>query len=98
MQNNAYESVDVWRLRLYVADQNSKSLEAFSNLKNICETYLKNICKIEVIDLRENPEMTKSDDIIAIPTLVRKHPEPVKKIIGTLSDEKKVLAGLDINK
>lgn len=90
------ENGEVWELRLYVAGQTPKSLEAFSNLKKICETHLKGHYRIEVIDLMENPELAKGDQILAIPTLVRKLPEPVKKIIGTLANEEKVLVGLDI--
>lgn len=85
-----------WNLRLYVAGQTPKSIEAFANLKEICETHLKDKYKIEVVDLSENPELAKNDNILAIPTLVRKLPEPVKKIIGTLANEEKVLIGLEI--
>jgi circadian clock protein KaiB len=96
--DNGNESNDfgVWTLRLYVAGQTPKSIEAFANLKKICETHLKDKYKIEVIDLVENPELAKNDQILAIPTLVRKLPEPVKKIIGTLANEEKVLVGLEI--
>jgi circadian clock protein KaiB len=87
---------EVWNLRLYVAGQTSKSIEAFANLKEICETHLKGKYRIEVIDLVKNPELAKNDQILAIPTLVRKLPEPVKKIIGTLANEEKVLVGLEI--
>ena len=90
------ENPDVWNLRLYVAGQTPKSIEAFSNLKEICESHLKGKYKIEVVDLSENPELAKNDNILAIPTLVRKLPEPVKKIIGTLANEEKVLVGLEI--
>ncbi len=90
------ESPEFWELRLYVAGQTPKSLEAFSNLKKIAETHLKGQYRIEVIDLLVNPELAKGDQILALPTLVRKLPEPVKKIIGTLADEEKVLVGLDI--
>ena len=83
-------------LRLYVAGQTSKSLEAFANLKEICETHLKGKYIIEVVDSVQTPELAKDDQILAIPTLVRKLPEPIKKIIGTLSKEEKVLVGLDI--
>jgi len=88
---------EIWNLRLYVAGQTPKSLEAFANLKDICETHLKGKYRIEIIDLKENPELAKNDNILAIPTLVRKLPEPVKKIIGTLANEEKVLVGLEIN-
>jgi circadian clock protein KaiB len=87
---------DFWELRLYVAGQTPKSIEAFANLKKIAETHLKGQYRIEVIDLMENPELAKGDQILALPTLVRKLPEPVKKIIGTLANEEKVLVGLDI--
>ncbi len=87
---------EFWELRLYVAGQTPKSLEAFSNLKKICETHLEGKYRIEIIDLMENPELAKGDQILALPTLVRKLPEPVKKIIGTLANEEKVLVGLDI--
>lgn len=90
------ETSEVWNLTLYVAGQTPKSLEAFSNLKIICETHLKGKYTIQVIDLVENPGLAKEDQVLAIPTLVRKLPEPVKKIIGTLANEEKVLVGLDI--
>lgn len=86
----------IWNLRLYVAGQTPKSLEAFANLKEICETHLIDRYTIEVIDLTKNPELAKKDNILAIPTLVRKLPEPVKKIIGTLANEEKVLVGLEV--
>ena len=90
------ESSEIWNLKLYVAGQTPKSIEAFANLKKICETHLKDKYIIEVVDLVENPELSKDDQILAIPTLVRKLPEPIKKIIGTLAKEEKVLVGLDI--
>ena len=94
--SNNTDDDDVWELRLYVAGQTPKSIEAFANLKKIAETHLKGQYTIEVIDLLENPELAKGDQILALPTLVRKLPEPVKKIIGTLANEEKVLVGLDI--
>jgi circadian clock protein KaiB len=94
--NNNSKSSEVWNLTLYVAGQTPKSIEAFANLKEICETHLKDHYIIEVVDLIENPELAKNDQILAIPTLVRKLPEPIKKIIGTLANEEKVLVGLDI--
>jgi circadian clock protein KaiB len=94
--DNKNEDDDVWNLRLYVAGQTPKSIEAFTNLKEICETHLKGKYRIEVVDLVENPELAKNDQILAIPTLVRKLPEPMKKIIGTLANEEKVLVGLEI--
>jgi circadian clock protein KaiB len=90
------ENADIWKLRLYVAGQTPKSLAAFANLKKICEEHLKGCYRIEVIDLLENPTLAKGDQILAIPTLVRKLPEPVKKIIGDLSNTERVLVGLDL--
>jgi circadian clock protein KaiB len=86
----------LWRLRLYVAGQTPRSLTAFSNLKKICESHLKGRYRIEVIDLVAQPQLSKGDQILAIPTLVRKLPEPVRKIIGDLSDTERVLVGLDL--
>lgn len=87
---------DKWILRLYVAGQTPKCLLAFSNLKKICETQLKGKYTIEVIDLLQNPQLSRDDQILAIPTLVRKLPVPVRKIIGDLSNVDRVLIGLDI--
>jgi circadian clock protein KaiB len=86
----------LWQLRLYVAGQTPKSLTAFSNLKKICESHLKGCYRIEVIDLSEQPSLSKGDQILAIPTLVRKLPQPMRKIIGDLSDTERVLVGLDL--
>ena len=85
-----------YELHLYVAGQTVKSLNAFANLKKICETHLAGMYRIEVIDLLENPQLAAGDQILAIPTLVRKLPKPVKKIIGDLSNTLRVLVGLDI--
>lgn len=85
-----------WQLRLYVAGQTPKSLAAFSNLKQICESHLSGRYSIEVIDLVAHPQLAKGDQILALPTLVRKLPEPVRKIIGDLSDTQRVLVGLDL--
>jgi circadian clock protein KaiB len=85
-----------WELRLYVAGQTAKSLQAFANLKRICEEHLAGEYHIEIIDLLKNPKLAKGDQILAIPTLVRKLPEPVRKIIGDLSSTDRVLIGLDI--
>jgi circadian clock protein KaiB len=93
-EKNAKE--EIWELRLYVAGQTPKSLAAFANLKKICEEHLKGCYKIEVIDLLKNPILAKGDQILAIPTLVRKLPEPVRKIIGDLSNTERVLVGLDV--
>jgi circadian clock protein KaiB len=91
-------SYEVWDLKLYVAGQTEKSLNAFANLKKICEEYLKGKYKIEIIDLQKHPELARDDQIVAIPTLVRKLPQPLRKIIGDLSKEEKVLIALDIKK
>lgn len=85
-----------WNLRLYVAGQTPRSLSAFKNLKEICEEYLKGKYHIEVIDLMENPTLARGDQILAVPTLVRKLPQPIRKIIGDLSNTERVLVGLDI--
>ncbi len=87
---------ETWALRLYVAGQTPKSLTAFANLKKICEEHLAGKYTIEIIDLLENPPLAKGDQILAIPTLVRKLPEPVRKIIGDLSNTERVLVGLDL--
>ncbi|MEN6496362.1 MAG: circadian clock KaiB family protein [Thermoguttaceae bacterium] len=86
----------LWELRLYVAGQTPKSVKAFDNLKRICEEYLPGQYRIEVIDLLEQPQLAEGDQILAIPTLVRKLPEPVKKILGDLSNTERVLVGLDL--
>jgi circadian clock protein KaiB len=85
-----------WDLRLYVAGQTPNSIRAFANLKKICDEHLKGKCRIEVIDLLKNPQLAKGDQIIAVPTLVRKLPKPLKKIIGDLANTERVLVGLDI--
>lgn len=85
-----------WNLRLYVAGQTPRSMTAFQNLKNICEEYLKGQYHIEVVDLMENPTLARGDQILAVPTLVRKLPHPIRKIIGDLSNTERVLVGLDI--
>jgi circadian clock protein KaiB len=87
---------EFWELRLYVAGQTPNSIRAFSNLQKICDENLKGKFKIEVIDLLKNPQLAAGDQILAIPTLVRKLPEPIKKIIGDLSNTERVLVGLDI--
>lgn len=89
---------DKWLLRLYVAGQTPNCLRAFENLKKICEQELEGKYGIELIDLLVNPELAKGDQILAIPTLVRKLPVPVKKIVGTLQDTERVLVGLDLRK
>ena len=96
MMNPSSNEEDVWILKLYVAGQSPKSLTAFRNLKKICEEHLKGKYEIRVIDLLENPRLGKGDQILAIPTLIRQLPEPVKKIIGDLSNEERVLVGLNL--
>lgn len=96
LDKNNEENPEFYVLRLYVAGQTPKSMEAFENLKRISEEHLKGRYKIEVIDLVKNPRLAKDDQILAIPTLVRKLPEPLKKIIGDLSNTERVLVGLDI--
>jgi len=85
-----------WELRLYIAGNTTKSVTALNNLKKYCEEYLKGQYTIEVIDLLVQPQLAEGDQIFAIPTLVRKVPEPIRKIIGDLSNEEKVLVGLNI--
>jgi circadian clock protein KaiB len=85
-----------YELRLYVAGKTIKSVTALNNLKKYCEEHLKGEYAIEVIDLLEHPQLAEGDQILAIPTLVKKVPEPVRKIIGDLSNQEKVLVGLDI--
>jgi circadian clock protein KaiB len=85
-----------FELRLYVAGQTAKSLAACANLQRICETHLAGQYRIEIIDLTQNPKLAAGDQILALPTLVRRLPKPIKKIIGDLSNEERVLVGLDV--
>ncbi len=85
-----------WQLRLYVAGHTPKSMTAFTNLKKICEEYLEGKYHIEVIDLLKNPQLARGDQIVAVPTLVRRLPPPLKRIIGDLSNTVRVLVGLDV--
>jgi circadian clock protein KaiB len=87
---------ETWKLRLYIAGQTPKSILALANLKKFCEEHLKGKYHLEVVDLMKNPQLAKGDQILAIPTLVRKLPEPIKKIIGDLSNTERVLVGLDL--
>ena len=87
---------EIWELRLYVAGNTSKSQTALTNLKKYCEEHLQGKYVIEVIDLLVNPQLAEGDQILAVPTLVKKVPEPIRKIIGDLSNEEKVLVGLNI--
>lgn len=96
ISGNTESDDEIWELRLYVAGQTPNSLKAFANLKKICEEHLAGKYQIEVVDLLKNPTLARGDQILAIPTLVRKLPEPVKKIIGDLSNTERVLVGLDL--
>ena len=89
-------SQEVLELRLYVAGQTAKSVTAFANLKRICEEHVPGKYNIEVVDLLKNPTLAKGDQILAIPTLVRKLPTPIRKILGDLSNTERVLVGLDL--
>ena len=89
-------AVPIYQLRLYVAGQTPKSVLAFTNLKQICEEHLLGRYEIEIIDLRRDPQLAHGDQIFAVPTLVRRLPEPIKKIIGDLSNTERVLVGLDL--
>ena len=87
---------DIWNLRLYVAGQTPRAIAAFDNLQRICEEHLAGRYRIEVVDLLKNPKLARGDQILAVPTLVRQLPPPLKKIIGDLSNEMRVLVGLDL--
>jgi len=87
---------DLWELRLYVAGRSAKSVAAFANLRRVCERHLPGKYTIEVVDLLENPQLAKGDQIVAIPTLVRKLPPPVRKIVGDLSNSERTLVGLQL--
>lgn len=93
MRNGARRT---WRLRLYVAGQTPKSIIALANLKRLCDTHLAGRYRIEVIDLVKQPHLARRDDIVVIPTLVRQLPQPIRKIIGDLSNVERVLVGLDV--
>jgi circadian clock protein KaiB len=94
--NASLPAAESWDLRLYVAGQTPKSIAAFNNLKRICEEHLQGRYHIEVIDLVKNPKLARDDQIVAIPTLVRKLPDPIRKIIGDLSDTERTLVGLQL--
>ncbi len=87
---------EIWYLRLYVAGESPKSLRAFANLKRLCENHMEHPYEIEIVDLLANPKLAKGDEILAVPTLVRRLPAPMRKIIGDLSDEDRVLIGLQL--
>jgi circadian clock protein KaiB len=90
------EAAERWELRLYVAGQTPKSLRAIANLKKICETHLRGKYRIAVIDVLAHPELARADQIVAIPTVIRRLPPPVKRIIGDLSNKERVLVGLEL--
>jgi circadian clock protein KaiB len=92
----AKQEGEIWQLRLYVAGQTPKSITALANLKQICERHLAGKYDIEIVDLVKDPTLARGDQILAIPTLVRKLPSPIRKIIGDLSDTERVLVGLDL--
>jgi len=92
------EPAPKWDLRLYVAGQTPRSVAALENLERICETHLAGEYRIEVVDLLQDPKLARGDQILAVPTLVRKLPQPVRKIIGDLSNEHRVLVGLDLRR
>lgn len=96
-QNQQSSAATEYRLRLYIAGHTAKSVAALANLQRICETHLAGQYDIEVIDLRQTPQLAAGDQILAVPTLVRRLREPIKKIIGDLSNEERVLVGLDIH-
>jgi circadian clock protein KaiB len=96
LTKNVKTKNDTWVLRLYVAGQTPKSMTAFANLKKICAEHLADQYRIELIDLLENPQLARGDQIVAIPTLVRNLPIPMRKIIGDLSNTERVLVGLDL--
>ena len=93
MKNGARQT---WRLRLYVAGQTPKSIAALANLKRLCDSHLAGRYSIEVVDLLDKPHLARRDDIVVVPTLVRKLPPPIRKIIGDLSNVERVLIGLDV--
>jgi circadian clock protein KaiB len=94
--DQASPAAQTYQLRLYVAGQTPKSVLAFTNLKQICEEHLHGCYEIEIVDLLKSPQLASGDQILAVPTLVRRLPEPIKKIIGDLSNTERVLVGLDL--
>lgn len=95
-QPSTPSNTEVWELRLYIAGKAPKSVTAFANLKKLCEEHLPGRYRIEVIDLLEHPQLAAGDQIVAIPTLVRKLPEPLRKIVGDLRDTERTLVGLQL--
>ena len=96
LQQESADQTESWNMRLYIAGQTPKSLRALANLKQICEKHLAGKYHIEIIDLLKKPQLASGDQILAIPTLVRKLPQPIRKIIGDLSDTERVLVGLNL--
>ncbi len=95
-KENQRTGSEFWNLRLYIAGKTTRSIAALNNLEKICDEHLRGKYRVEVIDLLKNPKLAAGDQILALPTLVRKLPPPLKKIIGDLSDSEKVLVGLDL--
>lgn len=95
-RRNGKRSADFYDLRLYVAGETSRSLAALQNLRRICDEHLKGRFRIQVIDLLKRPQLARGDQILALPTLVRKLPEPIRKLVGDLSDTERALVGLDL--
>jgi circadian clock protein KaiB len=96
VKRSAARAKPEWQLKLYVAGKTARSIAALENLRNLCETHLAGRYSIEIVDLLVNPQLAAGDQILAVPTLVRKFPEPIRKIIGDLSNEERVLVGLDV--
>jgi circadian clock protein KaiB len=96
-ENSFSTAAELWNLKLYIAGQTPKSVAAFNNLKSLCDEYLQGKYTLEIIDLLKNPQLAHADQIVAIPTLIRKLPEPIRKIIGDLSNRERTLRGLDIH-
>ena len=90
------ENQKIWKLKLYIAGETPKSLTAIANLQKLCKEQLNDKCEVEVIDLRKNPDLAEDKQILALPTLIRELPPPLRKIIGDLSNTERVLVGLDI--
>lgn len=95
-ERKAKDTEPNWDLRLYIAGETPRSRAAIENLRRICKEHLGENCRLDVIDLRKNPALARGDQIVAVPTLVRKLPEPLKRIIGDLSNVERVLVGLDL--
>ena len=96
LANNESQDGETWELRLYVAGKSPRSVAAFANLKRLCDEHLAGRYRIEVVDLLQNPQLAAGDQIVAIPTLIRKLPEPLRRIVGDLSDAERTLVGLQL--